>query len=253
MASPRVEDLYVLYGSQTGNSEGAALDFCETIQSTYTPEFFEKQKLDPIQVKTTCIQLDDFLEMNHANFTKCIVIFVSSYGVGQAPLGAYRFRDLCDDFLENHKDEPILEGLQYALCGLGDSSYTTYLRNPTTIDKGLATVGGKRIGEMGKANANADLGEDEAQDKVIKRWVQDILTPLAKALCDTKEVDTLAMQSKTIPLLMKLDPDYTPPAGASDNKFSTTIILSILVALIAAIVAMFVMNGGFNELIKNLK
>ena len=90
-------------------------------------------------------------------------------------------------------------------------------------------------------------------DKVIKRWVQEILTPLAKALCDTKEVDTLAMQSKTIPLLMKLDPDYTPPAGASDNKFSTTIILSILVALIAAIVAMFVMNGGFIELIKNLK
>jgi sulfite reductase alpha subunit-like flavoprotein len=79
----RTEELYVLYGSQTGNAEGAAKEFCETIQAKYTPDFFKQQNLPPIEVKTTCIQLDDFLEMNHADYTKCLVIFVSSYGMGQ--------------------------------------------------------------------------------------------------------------------------------------------------------------------------
>jgi sulfite reductase alpha subunit-like flavoprotein len=209
--SSRTEPLYVLYGSQMGNSEQAAKDFCKELETKYTPDFFAEQNLPPIQVETTCIQLDDFLEMNHANYTKCLVIFVSSYGVGQAPLGAYRFRELCDEWNENEnsQDSKILNGLQYALCGLGNSTYTTYLKNPTTIDQGLTAAGATRIGEMGKANANA-LG-DEAQDKVIANWVKDLWVPLAKVLVDDEDVDVKEMQQKTIPLLMKLDPDYTPP------------------------------------------
>lgn len=79
----RTEKLYVLYGSQMGNSEGAAKEFCKLIQSTYNDQFFTKHKLPSLQVETTCIQLDDFLEVKHADYTKCLVIFVSSYGVGQ--------------------------------------------------------------------------------------------------------------------------------------------------------------------------
>ena len=92
---------------------------------------------------------------------------------------------------------------------------------------------------------------NDAQDKVIKRWSDGILIPLAKALCDTSEIDTLSMQSKTIPLLVKLDPDYTPPAAFSEKKSSNiTIIVSLLIALIAVIVAMYVMNNGdLSELI----
>lgn len=236
MSSPRVEELYVLYGSQMGNSEAAANEFCKTIESEYTPDFFKQNNLDPVQVKTTCIQLDDFLEMKHANFTKCLVIFVSSYGVGQAPLGAYRFRDLCEDYLENHEGEPILAGLRYALCGLGDSSYPTKFKNPTTLDAGLTAVGAKRIGEMARADANA-MGDD-AQDKVIKRWVQKIIVPLAKALADDSEVDTISMQSKTIPLLVKLDPDYTPPSEKTKGGLLAYVgIGTVLIGVAAAVFA----------------
>jgi sulfite reductase alpha subunit-like flavoprotein len=243
-----------------GNSEGAAKEFCRTVQEMFTPDFFQQQKLPPIEVKTTCIQLDDFLELNHANFTKCLVIFVSSYGVGQgkftllsflshffedvsfspfastsiAPLGAYRFRELCDNILEEGTDK-IYAGLRYALCGLGDSSYPTYLKNPTTIDKGLTAAGANRIGSMGKANANA-MGED-SQDKVIEKWVQDILPSLANALADDTEVDTASMQSKTIPLLMKLDPDYSP-SNESDSRMLAYIGLgTVLVGAVAAVAA----------------
>jgi sulfite reductase alpha subunit-like flavoprotein len=191
-----------------GNSEQAAQDFCSKVTQKLTPDLFQSQGLPVVTVKPTCLQLDDFLEVKHAAFTKCIVIFVSSYGVGQAPLGAYRFREVCDALSET-KDQTILQGLRYAICGLGDSSYSTFMRNPTAIDAGLSAAGAQRIGTMARADANA-LG-DESQDKTIARWMEDIWVPLAKAVAAQDPVDTKAMQTKTIPILMKLDPDYVPP------------------------------------------
>ena len=216
MSTPSsVEPLFVLYGSQTGNSEQAAQDFCSKLCKTFTPDFFQSQGLPVLDVKPTCIQLDDFLEVKHAAFTKCIVIFVSSYGVGQAPLGAYRFREVCDAFSEA-KDPSILKGLQYAICGLGDSTYSTYMKNPTAIDAGLTAAGATRIGTMARADANA-LGED-SQDKTITRWIDGLWIPLAKAISAQSIVDTKAMQGNTIPLLMKLDPDYVPPKERAMNQ-----------------------------------
>lgn len=238
MTETKAEHLYVLYGSQTGNSEQAAKDFCTKLKTKFTPEFFESQGLPHIDVETTCTQLDDFLEIEHAAYTKCLVIFVSSYGVGQAPMGAYRFREVCDAFFESPQTYKIaLKGLKYALCGLGDSTYRTYLNNPSSIDKGLVAAGAIRIGEMGKADAHA-LG-DLAQDKTIARWVEALWIPLAKALCAPDEVDTKSMQAQTIPLLMKLDPDYTPPNANKDSSsaFLGLVALALAGALAATAVA----------------
>ena len=219
-----MEPLYVLYGSQMGNSEQAAHDFCSQLTQQWTPDFFQSLGLPVMTVQPTCMQLDDFLEVRHAAFTKCIVIFVSSYGVGQAPLGAYRFREVCDAFSEA-KDPSILQGLQYAICGLGDSSYSTYMKNPTAIDSGLTAAGARRIGPMARADANA-LGE-ESQDKTISHWMDDIWVPLAKAICTQDNVDTKAMQANTIPILMKLDPDYVPPKEKTKNEAIPSAILGV--------------------------
>lgn len=237
-----VEPLYVLYGSQMGNSEQAAKNFCAQLEEKYTPDFFKAHDLPPVQVQTTCIQLDDFLEMKHAAFTKCIVIFVSSYGVGQAPLGAYRFREICEAFSKDEANyEDTLKGLKYAICGLGDSTYPTKFKNPGAIDGGLAAAGAKRIGDL--ANADADGRGDQAQDKTIAKWIDGIWIPLAKAICADEEVDTEAMQSKTIPLLMKLDPDYTPPKTAQGGNGGLSLavvglaglsLLGIVIAVAAA-------------------
>ena len=135
----RTEPLFVLYGSQTGNSEQAAEDFCTQIKEKFTPSYFKDELgLEPVKVETTCIQLDDFLDYRHAAFTKTMVIFVSSYGVGQAPIGSYKFRSFAEELLllvETGKyDESrgrvdyskLLCGLKYALCGLGTSYFVLY-------------------------------------------------------------------------------------------------------------------------------
>ncbi|KAG7370342.1 flavodoxin [Nitzschia inconspicua] len=269
------QHLYVLYGSQTGNSEQAAEDFCRQLQQKYkitvdnddinnndnnnTPSFWKQHNLPECNVTTTCIQLDDFLELKQAQFDgRCIVIFVSSYGVGQAPLGAYRFRSLADELVVlkktmNDEKQPsslftIYNGLYYAVCGLGDSTYPTYLKNPTTIDQALEAAGATRMQPLGKADAH-QMGE-QAQDKVIQRWIDDLWLPLAKALTTTTTtindndkgvVDAKEMQRQTLQLLKRLDPDFkiTASVGGSNNNNlnSTTVLLAmaILVALVAVL------------------
>lgn len=149
-------------------------------------------------------------------------------------MGAYRFRELCDEFLSNGTDQ-ILKGLRYAICGLGDSGYTTFLENPTKIDQGLTKVGAQRIGEMAKCDAQ-ELG-DKAQDKVIQKWSKEILVPLAKALAQTEEVDVAKMQSETIPLLVKLDPDYTPHNHGSTGEFGFCTYIGIGAVVVGGVAA----------------
>jgi sulfite reductase alpha subunit-like flavoprotein len=186
------------------------------------------------------MQLDDFLELKHAAFTKCLVIFVSSYGVGQAPLGAYRFRELCDYWAQNDDHGAPLQGLQYALCGLGDSTYPTKFVNPTRIDRGLTAAGARRIGQLAMADAHGS--GQHAQDVTISNWIQDVWLPLAQQLTKTEPlVDTLKMQQATIPLLIQLDPDYQPPKefrtrGDAPVQCSPMVLAGLAVAGIGAAV-----------------
>jgi sulfite reductase alpha subunit-like flavoprotein len=93
------------------------------------------------------------------------------------------------------------------------------LKNPLTIDEGLTAAGAKRIGEVGKADAS-QIG-DKAQDKTIAKWMDDIWEPLGKelALSSSPSTEQLKeMQSKTIPILKEIDPDYEPPKDFSSAR-----------------------------------
>lgn len=97
-------DVTVLYGSQRGASERAAEAFA--------------MELGDLRVSVH--RLDDFLKDPH--WTPVVVIFVSSFGIGGAPKGAWDFRSMCDDWLELYSDPDVLkplEGLALAVCGLG--------------------------------------------------------------------------------------------------------------------------------------
>ena len=185
-------EIPVLYGSQTGNSEAAAKEL-----STLLPT---KLKLPPsesssnITITSRHMHLDDFLEIEKAPWTKLVLIVTSSYGVGQAPIGSYRFRDFCDSLLGNEtfrapsspsgstSTKNLLTGVRYALLGLGDSKYSTYFRNPTVLDDALTQAGATRVGPLGKADASG-TGED-VQALVIERWIDGIWTVLQEALLD---------------------------------------------------------------------
>lgn len=268
---PRTERILVLYGSQTGNAEQAARDFCAQCANQLEPllasSVSSSSKNDPPScssstptmtttiptpattvVQPVLMQLDDFLEVEHAAWTRLVVIFVSSYGVGGAPLGAYRFRELCDAWLmqdphdqsaataaaavdsdtDNVTGSRLLDGVSVALCGLGDSKYRTYFENPNTIDRALRAVGATRVGPLGQADASGT----EDQQAVIQKWTRDIWVPLARAIlvqnhngnsnpedaaaaAATQNDRLLAMQRATVELCRKINPDYHGPPPSS--------------------------------------
>ena len=175
----------ILYGSQTGNSEQAAQNFAAKLPAELSTS--------TLTVTSEAIQLDDFLEECKANWSQLCVIICSSYGVGQAPLGAWKFRELCDFILEGKGDgeKEFMKGLQYAMLGLGDSKYTTFFLNPTAIDGALSKAGARRVGSLGKADASGK--EDKVQAKVIDKWCEDIIPDLKRAV---KEIDASLNEGK---------------------------------------------------------
>ena len=228
-SNDRDNTLYVLYGSQMGNSEQAAKDFVQQFRG-------KQNQYDAFQgLQPKAIQLDDYLEMYHSPVSALpLIIFVSSYGVGQAPLGANRFREVCDTLIENDQNNKVgnstlLKGMSYAICGLGDSSYPTYLKNPATIDQGLTVAGATRIVGTKLGKADASQSGTNSQDKVIQEWIQNLWEPLSTCLQQIRKqeqqqqenddenndnkVDYKLMQQNIIKMLIELDPDYTPPKG----------------------------------------
>eukprot|EP00977_Amphora_coffeiformis_P008542 scaffold1933_cov165-Amphora_coffeaeformis.AAC.10 len=267
-ATSREEKIYVLYASQTGNSEQAAKDFCAQVPTKLSPQAIQQimrsnnnnnnsnNKAEERITVTTVgpMQMDDFLELHAAPWTRITVLFTSSYGVGQAPLGGYRFRELCDAWMDNdnENDENVktkpLQGLSYALCGLGDSKYTTYFQNPTRIDEALQRVGAQRIGTVGKANASG-TGRDE-QGLVIQRWMDDIWAPLAAAVAaddsnnnnnntTTTSQQLARAQASTVALCRRINPDFMP----EHTKPRYQIMVAVLFVLVAIVVAFYLQNN----------
>jgi sulfite reductase alpha subunit-like flavoprotein len=238
MTRTRTEKVLFLYGSQTGNSEQAAKDLCEQCSSKLSPRIIQKLtktgNSNIVHVHPVHMQLDDFLELEHAAWTRLIVIVVSSYGVGAAPLGAYRFRELCDAWAEDATiagNDKILDGVYFALCGLGDSKYTTFFQNPTKIDQVLQKVGAQRVGPLGKADASGT--GTEAQLEVIERWMNGIWPYLAEVVAkeplSTERLEE--MQQTTVALCRKINPDYLPEVKS--NSQTMLLIISVAIALLA--------------------
>jgi sulfite reductase alpha subunit-like flavoprotein len=174
------------------------------------------------------------------------IIIVSSYGVGSAPLGAYRFRELCDawsNLYGDKNDNPkILDGCQFAMCGLGDSKFPTFFENPTKMNESLMLVGAKRVGPLGKADASG-TGK-EVQANVIDRWMDGIWPELATvvAMKPLPEVQLKEMQNCTVELMKKINPDFMP------EKSSNTAFIIIIVSFLIGIVAVL---AGYQSVMMN--
>ena len=279
MTDEEVEEIFVLYGSQTGNSEQAAKDFCSLVDRKLNrpgaiQELLSRRSsvdgdgdggsaaaaaaaaaaasANLPKFKPVHMQLDDFLEMRRCGWTRLVVIFVSSYGVGQAPLGCYRFRDLCDAWLEDtdggggggaDSSSRPLEGISYAMCGLGDSKYTTFFKNPSTIDRALTAAGACRVGPLGRADASGEIGTDQEQARVIEDWIDGIWPHVAQVLASEWKPTSERMaeiQNSTIGTCKRINPEFLDDDDDENEGGKKTLPTNVLVPLMVAAVAAIV-------------
>ncbi|MFM5464774.1 assimilatory sulfite reductase (NADPH) flavoprotein subunit [Aeromonas simiae] len=149
--------LTILYGSQTGNAKGVAdslrklaadkgLPVSVTAMSDYKPKQLKKE--------------------SH------LLVVVSTYGEGEPPESAV---DLHEQLKKGKLGK--LDGLKFAVLGLGDSSYEFFCQTAKDFDTFLAKAGGERVVE----SALLDVDYQAA----AASWGEQALTSLAATLGGT--------------------------------------------------------------------
>uniref|UniRef100_A0A7S1FM01 Flavodoxin-like domain-containing protein n=1 Tax=Corethron hystrix TaxID=216773 RepID=A0A7S1FM01_9STRA len=249
MSSLTNHPILILYASQTGNTETAARTISQRVHKNYG-------------YTTKCLWLDDFLEAGYDGYkTRCrwsplVILAVSSYGVGQAPLGGYKFRAVAEHILSDDQNAKIdLNSVQFALLGLGDSTYTTFFKNPKVTEIFMAQCGAKRICDVGIGDA-ASTSPDQAE--IIQNWIDKVLFPALDKILLKKDCsmlpsndDILSLDSakeETLKICETLFPDdfekkskNYEQRGAMVRKcgFGTT---AVIVGLVFAVISVAIMK-----------
>ncbi|MEH8139719.1 assimilatory sulfite reductase (NADPH) flavoprotein subunit [Aeromonas veronii] len=146
--------LTILYGSQTGNAKGVASAI--------------KAQAEARGLPVTLASMADYKPKQLKKESHLLVV-VSTYGEGEPPESAV-------DLFEQLKKGKIgkLDGLRFAVLGLGDSSYEFFCQTGKDFDDFLAKAGAERIYEL----ASLDVDYQDA----AKSWGEQALNAIATTL-----------------------------------------------------------------------
>ena len=141
--------LTILYGSQTGNARGIAEDLSAQAQQN--------------GLNSRIVSMADYAPRKLS--TERLTLFVvSTHGEGEPPESAFELHR----FLTN-KRAPRLEQLQYAVLGLGDSSYTNFCQTAKDFDKRLDQLGARRLFERVDCDVDFHLTADGWRAQALER------------------------------------------------------------------------------------
>jgi len=151
--APVSKEVTVLFGSQTGNSQGLAKKLA--------------RKLEDGGFQATLTVMRDF-KPNTLKKVRNLLIIVSTQGEGDPPDNAISFYE----FLHS-KRAPQLDDLQFSVLALGDTSYEQFCQTGKDFDKRLGELGGQRI----SPRVDCDVDFDDA----AAAWMDSVLGKLAAA------------------------------------------------------------------------
>jgi len=140
------KDTVILFGTESGNAEFAAEDMAAAIES---------------EVNVSVVDMTDF-DVSDFGVETFYVLISSTHGEGEVPSGA---RPLIDAL---NIQEPNLNGVEFAVFGLGDSTYEHYSRGSEIIDEKLRVLGANRIGVYGRHDASDGSLPNEAAVEWVK-------------------------------------------------------------------------------------
>jgi sulfite reductase (NADPH) flavoprotein alpha-component len=139
--------LTILYGSRTGNGEGLAK---------------KALKLATEQgIKATLKNMADY-KTRDLQTEKNLLVIVSTHGEGVPPFSAKELHE----FIYG-KRAPKLDGVNYAVLGLGDSSYFHFCKTGKDFDEQLEKLGAKRL----VARVACDVDFEAAADEWLKTTI----------------------------------------------------------------------------------
>ncbi|MGB1257349.1 MAG: assimilatory sulfite reductase (NADPH) flavoprotein subunit [Thiolinea sp.] len=191
----------ILYGSQTGNSRGVAEQLQQHLITTGT-EQVSLQSLStyrPQQLKKE----------------QRVLFVVSTHGNGEPPDDALGFFN----FL-NSQRAPQLDGIYFAVLGLGDSAYDEFCQTGRELDQRLEELGGERW--LPRVDCDVDY-QDAARE-----WQQAVLGKLKSE--QTEQSAQSVPSVKNIPLEVKpstLVASNHQALGTVDNPYQAELLSAV--------------------------
>ena len=134
--------VYLYFGSQTGTAE----EFAETVAKDAPRAYF----------RTEVVDLEDFDPLQFRK-QKYAMFFVATYGEGDPTDNAMDFAKWLRT--ASPKDSGI-EGLKFAVFGLGNSQYEHFNAMGRLVDARLEALGAERMRERGEGDDDGTLEED---------------------------------------------------------------------------------------------
>jgi sulfite reductase (NADPH) flavoprotein alpha-component len=142
--------LLVLFGSQTGTAERLAKKFArEAAGAGFTARVRGMDECSPQELRDA----------------GRVAVVVSTHGDGEPPDQAARFvRALCAP------DAPRLDGVEYGVLALGDSTYQHFARCGRDLDARLGELGAARATERIDADVEVDLPFAQWKEALLRTW-----------------------------------------------------------------------------------
>jgi sulfite reductase alpha subunit-like flavoprotein len=163
--------IYVVYGSQTGNSEEISKRICREIKEKFISINVELQVMNKF--------LSSIQKFPEDKSNKRIIIAVcSTTGAGDPPNNA-------DNFVrwikrKTHLSD-TLSNVYYTVLGLGDSNYTKYQYVPRLIDDCLNKIGASKFYQRGEADDAYGL------ENVVEPWIDGLYPKLEYIINEIEE------------------------------------------------------------------
>ena len=146
--------LNILFGTQTGNAEGLALETAD-VAKTYGLDT-KVQGLDEVDIK-------DFQNM------KNVIVSIATYGEGEMPDNAELFwKDLVSP------EMPKLPEMRFGVLALGDTGYDEFCQAGKLIDMRLEQLGASRI--ISRQDCDVDY------EDIAASWISDAVPKLTNNL-----------------------------------------------------------------------
>ncbi len=143
-------DITIIYGTETGNSEGLAND--------------AEAKLNELGHSAKVFDMADVTE-EQLKEAGVVLVVTSTWGDGDAPSNA---EDL-HDALESSSED--LSGVAYAVFALGDSSFDNFCQAGKDFDEYLDKLGAKRLLPV--------VLSDGDYDDTFPEWVENVAEQLS--------------------------------------------------------------------------
>ncbi|MDE0639436.1 assimilatory sulfite reductase (NADPH) flavoprotein subunit [Bacillus sp. CNPSo 3703] len=179
-AQPVSKDVTVLYGSQTGNSEGLAKKTA--------------QHLEEKGFQVTLSSMSDFKPNNLKKINNLLVI-VSTHGEGDPPDNALSFHEYV-----HGRRAPKLDHLSFSVLSLGDSSYEFFCQTGKEFDERFEELGGTRLFDR----VDCDLDYDEP----FSEWLQGVASSLSEGEAASLPQETAGANNQAVSEYSRTNPFY---------------------------------------------